>query len=148
GKQALYNELESSRKRLLDLASRRTQTEDRLEALPGLEATIGLYEEAGLEERLRERSLLVREERILKTAQERFASLSELLEALGDDLPSDRTFVSDNALADIPNSDVLRRIDQLFQGMSQQLSELAGKFTELVASWQEELRAVQREWDE
>lgn len=147
-KQALYNELESSRKRLLDLASRRTQTEDRLEALPGLEATIGLYEDAGLEERLRERSLLVREERILKTAQERVGSLQELLEALGDELPIDRTFVSDAALADLPNNDVLKRIDQLFKRASEQLSELAGQFIEVVASWQEELRAVQSEWDE
>ena len=61
----LRRALEKSRKSVLDTRAELRQIEERLAALPGLEETLERFREAGLEDRLREQSLLVREERLL-----------------------------------------------------------------------------------
>ena len=77
----LKRQLERSRVSILDVHKEQKQIEERLSALPALEETLSRFQKAGLEERLKEQSLLVREERILKTATERFL-LREWLEAI------------------------------------------------------------------
>jgi hypothetical protein len=71
-KAELRRELERSRSRILDAQKEQKQIEDRLAALPGLEETLRRFKEAGLEEKLKDQSLIVREERVLKAVSERF----------------------------------------------------------------------------
>ena len=78
----VQRELEKTRRALLDVTAEAGQIDERLAALPRLEETLLRYREAGLEERLRERSLLVREERVLDSIPERFAPLHGSLDNL------------------------------------------------------------------
>ena len=57
-------ELEKNRRDLIEARGELQQVEERLAALPGLEETLQRFRDAGLEERLKEQSLLVREERV------------------------------------------------------------------------------------
>ena len=70
-KRELHRELERSRSRMLATRKELDDIDERLAALPGLEETLRQYQEAGLEEDLKEQSLLVREERVLSTIPER-----------------------------------------------------------------------------
>ena len=70
-KRELQRNLERSRSRVLATRRELGDIDERLAALPGLEETLKRYQEAGLEEDLKEQSLLVREERVLNTTSER-----------------------------------------------------------------------------
>src|SRR5204863_5422329 len=63
-KSKLKLELERSRNRILDIRREVKASDDRLAALPGLEETQKRFQQAGLEERLKERTQLIREERV------------------------------------------------------------------------------------
>ena len=71
-KDSVRRSLEQTRKSIADTRSELQQIDDQLATLPGLEETLARYQEAGLEDRLREQSLLVREERLLDSIPERF----------------------------------------------------------------------------
>ena len=60
--------------------------------LPGLEEKLARFQEAGLEDRLREQSLLVREERLLESIPERLQPFYECLDLLLQALPIDRAY--------------------------------------------------------
>ncbi|MHB8544873.1 MAG: AAA family ATPase, partial [Leptospirales bacterium] len=70
-KTKLRLELERSRSRIVDLLRETKILNERLATLPGLEETQKRFKEAGLEERLKEKSLLVREERVFMNVAER-----------------------------------------------------------------------------
>ena len=61
-------ELERSRNRIVDVRREMKRLDERLAALPGLEETQKRFQQAGLEERLKEKSLLIREERLFAKA--------------------------------------------------------------------------------
>ena len=78
-KAELRRELERLRAQILDLRKELQQVADQVASLPALEETLKRFQEAGLEERLKEQTLLVREERILKTGSERIVPLRHSL---------------------------------------------------------------------
>ena len=120
-KQELRQELERSRSRILAAREEHARIDDRLAALPALEETLKRYQDAGLEEDLRERSLLVREERVLDTVPERLRPLRSCLEELRQGLPIDRAFVSPRALEDLPGKEVLAGADRVLERLSRDL---------------------------
>jgi predicted nuclease with TOPRIM domain len=63
-KAQLKLDLERSRSRVVDVRRESKALDERLAALPSLEETLNRFKEAGLEERLKEKSLLIREERV------------------------------------------------------------------------------------
>ena len=77
-KSQLRLELEKSRSRILDTQRGILAIDERLAALPSLEETLTRFQEAGLEEKLKEKSLLVREERVLAVVAERVEPLRRL----------------------------------------------------------------------
>ncbi len=121
----LKRALEKSRRGILDTRRELLQIEEGLAALPGLEETLRKFQEAGLEERLRERSLLVREEKILASIQERTASFREALVTLKDGVPIDRTFLSRKALEDLPGREILGRLNEVFDTLSGDLGDVS-----------------------
>ncbi len=106
-KNSIRRQLERTRMRLLESWKELAQIEERLASLPALEETLHRFQEAGLEDKLKEQSLLVREERVLKTSEERLGPFQELLTQLKGLIPVDLTFLSENALEDLPGKDVL-----------------------------------------
>ena len=143
----LKRQLERSRVSILDVHKEQKQIEERLSALPALEETLGRFQKAGLEERLKEQSLLVREERILKTATERVSPFREWLEQLQRELPIDRAFLSLKALEGLPGKEILSRLDGILEQFSQDLITLGAQMKQLIDKAQGEIESVRSQWE-
>jgi AAA domain len=81
-KSKLRMDLERSRARIIDAQREIKLIDDRLALLPSLEETLKRYQQAGLEERLKEKSQIVREEAILTTMEERLAPFQTIRQEL------------------------------------------------------------------
>lgn len=144
----VQRELEKTRRALLDVTAEATQVDERLATLPRLEETLQRYREAGLEERLRERSLLVREERVLDSIPERLAPLRGSLDNLRQELPLDRTFLSSRALEELPGKEILAFADVVLERLSNDLEEVARRFDGALQQTESELVDIRSRWGE
>jgi len=126
-KNNIRRQLERSRLRLLETHKELSLVEERLATLPILEETLRRFQDAGLEDKLKEQSLLVREERILKTTVERLVPFNELLTQLQSALPIDRAFLSPKALADLPGKETLSGADSVLEQLSDEMQDLASQ---------------------
>jgi hypothetical protein len=144
----LSRELERSRAKILELQTELKAIEERLAALPALEETLRAFQDAGLEGRLKERSVLVREERVLKTALERVQPFIAVLDALRQQLPIDRAFLSAKALDELPGKETLRKADSVLEEMSQEFDRVASAAAQAIATAQGSLKRVENEWGE
>ena len=120
--------MERSRGRILAARKEIIQIDERLAALPGIEETLGQYQEAGIKEDLKEQSLLVREERVLDTIPERMQPFRSCLEELRQELPIDRIFLSPRALEDLPGKEILTGADRVLDQLSADLEQAAQAF--------------------
>lgn len=146
-KSRIRKDLEKSRQQVLECEKELLQTQERLAALPTLEETLKRFQQAGLEERLKEQSLLVREERVLLTAGERITPLREAVEALRRGLPVDRGFLSTKALADLPGKATLLEADAILQTLSADLERLVSDQVKRIEQAESDLKAVRGRWD-
>ena len=147
-KTAVRRELEKTRGGLLDVSAELADIDGRLAALPGLEETLEHYREAGLEERLMERSLLVREERVLDSIPDRLAPLRESADALRVGTPVDRVFLSQKALEGLPGEEILRRADAVLARLSQDLVKSVDQLDAVFARADAELAAIRERWND
>ncbi len=127
-KRELAIELRRSRENILRTREELEELEDELAALPGLEEIHERYREAGIEEDLKEQGMLVREEKLLDTVDERLAPLHEGQNELKQALPIDRRFLSSEALAELPNKDMLAEADRVLKEVSADLHKVAVAF--------------------
>jgi len=146
-KVSLRRDLEKSRRALLDTRGEIKQIDERLAALPGLEETLKRFQEAGLEERLREQSLLVREERVLGSIPERLGSFRDALDTLKRELPIDRVFLSAKALEDLPGKEILARANQVFADLERDLMRIRDELERVLASAEHGIEQVRSAWD-
>ena len=123
-KQELSQELERSRNRILAARQECARIDERLAALPGLEETLKRYQDAGLEEDLKEQSLLVREQRVLDTVPERLQPFRSCLEELRQALPIDRVFLSSRALEELPGKVILAAADRVLERLGTDLERV------------------------
>jgi hypothetical protein len=82
-KSDVRRQVQQSRGKILQGMEEITQIEERLANLPALEDTLKRYKDAGVEQRLRDQSLLVREEQVLKTAAGRLDPLRAFMADMG-----------------------------------------------------------------
>ena len=144
----VLRELKNTRRAILDVRAELDQIEERLAALPGLEETLERFREAGLEERLHERSLLVREERVLDSVPERMGAFREFLETLQGELPIDRVFLSAKALDELPGKDILTGADEVLERLSNDLEQVARQIGEALKQADEGVAGVRSRWNE
>lgn len=159
--------LERSRRRIQELQKDLEKVEERLASLPGLEETLKRFQETGLEERLQERSQLVKEEGVLTAASNKLALFKSDLQSLEKKVPLDLSFLSESMLAALPGKSILAGcvpvlkgaetkiqgvIDQLrsaldegAQGLEQVKSQWATRKTEVEGRYQKILRELQKE---
>ena len=140
--------LERSCGRITDVQREIKLIDERLSLLPSLEETQKRFQDAGLEERLREKSLLVREERILATIKERLAPVTALHLELAGLLPIDVAFLSPKALEGLPNSGLLSEGATILERATAQLKATAGQIEKALASADAETSALRARWDE
>ena len=140
-------ELERSRSRIVDVRREIQTLEERLTALPGLEETEKRFRQAGLEERLKEKSLLIKEERLFSNLAERIQPFRTLQTELLEGLPIDATFVSDKALHGLPNSETLREIEKILEALSTHLKSVGNHFVEVLSEADTAIEIVRAKWD-
>jgi len=147
-KQTTTAALELSRTDLLGANRELGRIDDRLAALPGLEETLNRYREAGVEERLREKSVLVSEERVITTALDRLASFDPILSDLRDGLPIDQSFVSDLALKDFPGREMLSPLQEVLEGTSRDLVAVADQLARGLEEARTQVETVRKRWED
>ncbi len=143
----LRRALEKSRTSLLETREELRQIEERLAALPGLEETLERFREAGLEERLKDQSLLVREERLLASIPERLGSIRECMETLKREIPIDRVFLSEKALEDLPGREILDRLNAVFETLDHDLAGAARGLEQALARADAGVAEVRSAWE-
>ncbi len=127
-KSQIQVELDHSRRRIVDTHRELERLEERVAALPGLEEMQMRFQQAGLEERLKEKSQLVREERLFDILNERIKAYSDLKNELIEELPVDTALVSSRALEGLPNADTLSEIEGTLEELGRKLNALAEQF--------------------
>ena len=146
-KSKLRLELERSRSRILEVRREMQALDERLAALPGLEETQNRFQEAGLEERLKEKSLLIREERVFASAGERLDPVRALHGELVGMLPLDAAFVSPRALEGLPNAEILAEIGGGLGTLSTKLKGAADELMKALAEADSTVAGTNARWD-
>ena len=146
-KAGLRRELERSRQSSIETRSELVRIEERLAALPGLEETLERFKEAGLEERLKERSLLIREEQIFTSIPDRLATFRECLESLKSELPVDRAFLSAKALEELPAREMLGRLNGVFERLDTDLAAIVQSLEAALQRSEQGVNDVRALWE-
>jgi ABC-type lipoprotein export system ATPase subunit len=146
-KAKLRLELERSRGRIADVQREMKLIEERLGMLPSLEETQKRFQDAGLEERLKEKSLLIREERILAAIKERLVPASLLHQELAGLLPIDSAFLSEKALEGLPNSAMLIEGGAILERVTAQLQSISGQIEQALFVADAQLSALRGRWE-
>ena len=81
-KATLRRDLQKARQSIIAIETDLDQIVTELDTLPGLEETLERYRAAKLDDKLKERTLFLREERVLRAVDERFSLVRECLDAL------------------------------------------------------------------
>jgi hypothetical protein len=147
-KAQLRLELERSRSRIGDVHREMKALDERLAALPGLEETQKRFQAAGLEERLKEKSLLVREERVFASVADRLEPLRILHRELINGLPLDIAFVSPKALEGLPNAAILAEIGPILERLGTKLKNVADELAKLLEETQSNLANTKGRWND
>jgi energy-coupling factor transporter ATP-binding protein EcfA2 len=146
-KRALHSDLERSGSRILAAEKEIAQIEEELARLPALEETLKNYKDAGLEETLKEQSLLVREERVLGTVNERMAPFARTLEELKQELPIDRAFLSEKALEGLPGIEILKGADGVLERLDRDMQQAYISGRDAVKRAVKGLSEVRQRWE-
>ncbi|MBA3724863.1 MAG: PHP domain-containing protein [Armatimonadetes bacterium] len=141
-------ELEKSRRRITEFRKDIAAVDERLGALPGLEETLKRYQDAGLEERLKEKSLLVREEKVLESLRGRIEPFEEARDNLLELVPIDVAFLSEKALQDMPNSLLLEAGRKALEEFSKGVQEAGKRLDEAIQSASTGIAGIESKWDE
>lgn len=145
-KAEILRELKKSRLAILQASSELDDIDERLADLPRLEQTLERFQQAGLEDRLRDQSLLVREERILVTVDERVQVFREALDTLRRELPVDTTFASEKALTDLPGADILGGTQEVLEQLSRALEIIARRLEAALGQADEGVEDIRARW--
>jgi hypothetical protein len=140
-------ELERSRNRLNEFRREVRAVDERSAVLPGLEETLKRFQDAGLEDKLKQKSLLVREERVFRTLDERLEPVREWRNSLAELVPLDVAFLSPKALQGLPHANLLAEAGPLLSAFSQGLQGLGKAADKLIAELDRKLAELQARWD-
>ena len=141
-------ELKRSRSRIVDVRREMKALDDRLATLPGLEETQRRFQDAGLEERLKEKSMLIREERLFTNVSERLEPIHMLNSELVEGLPIDAAFVSAKALEGLPNADILVEIEKVLGTLSAKLKIVGDQFAQALSEADNAIANSKTRWNE
>jgi DNA repair ATPase RecN len=157
-KQELRQQLERSRSQIVDVKTQLQQTVEKLGTLPGLEDKLKRYQEAGLEDKLKDQSLIVKEEGLLKEIKTRLTPLREAEEGLRNALPVDTLFLSPDSLVDLPGAPTLSKAVPIFEqlntamlghveGIAQTIAQAEQAFIEVDTEWGQRKQSVQEAYE-
>ncbi len=143
----VHLELERSRNRINDTGREIKRLEEKLAALPSLEEAEKRYRKAGIEKLLKDKSLVIREEQIFSSLEERLNQYRRILCELNENLPIDKAFVSDRALEGLPNSDVLAAIRDILSNLDVNLLKLSEQYETVLDEANQTVSEVKSQWE-
>lgn len=146
-KSEIAQKLVSSRQRVVQLVERHGQLEEKLAALPKLEETLKRFQEAGLEEKLQDKSHLVREEQMLKLTDERVGAVRGLATTLRAAIPLDKTHLTAKA-EELPAAETFEPLDGVLAVLDAAVESAAQVLDQAVASTESQCSEVKTKWDE
>ncbi|MBA5942703.1 MAG: phosphoesterase [Methanophagales archaeon] len=141
-------ELALNRRKLIDIQKELGEISENLSRLPALEETLKRFKEEGLKERLKDQSLLVKEEQVLRTAKSRLSQVREGLENIRFVVEVDRAFVSEIALKDLPARDTLRKIDTVLALLETNLKKIIEEYEKHLRRAETDVEEVSELWEQ
>ncbi len=144
----LRRSLKKVRRSIVEVQAELQEVEERLAALPGLEEKLERFRDAGLEGRLREQSLIVKEERVLDSIPDRLEAFHECLSLLRQGLPIDRTFLSEKELEDLPGKEILGGANAILERLSTSLEQAARQLEAALQQADQEISKVRTLWEQ
>lgn len=120
--------------------------EEQLAALPALEERLKRFKDAGVEDQLKDRSLLVSEEQVLKTASERLDPYRKITSDLRKHLPVDGSFVSAEALKDLPAAETLAALAPVLARLGTDIDAAATAIEQASERAKHGIEAVRTVW--
>lgn len=139
--------LEREDRRLTEIENELEELSARLARLPALRERLRRFEEAGLEDRVRMQGLFTREQALLLRARQRIDGFARIGDHVQEELPMDLAFLVDDAIAELPNADQLRRIRARLQRLSGELQDWSDRRVELLGAAQHDLDGEQEGWN-
>ena len=146
-KNSLKKELRKNRRTLCKISTEIKEIEERFAALPGLEEMLRRFQEAGLEERLREQSLLVKEERVLDSIPERLQPFLDAQGIIQNELPIDRVFLSERALRGLPGRNILTAVNEVLIELEEAIGKISDELKQSMVRADHRIRQIRSEWD-
>jgi len=146
-KESLLEALRKNRQSLVQSQMEQVKVEERLSALPGIEETLKSFKAAGLEEKLKHQSLLVREESRLRALEAKREPFLEALATLENALPIDKTLTSDDALKDLPNLEILAKARPILENLEAEARDAATRLKTALSITDKKLEELRREWE-
>ena len=143
----LLRDLEKNRRSIVEVRKELADIEEKLSSLPTLEETLELYRQAGLEERLSEQSLLVREEHVLETIPERLQTFEDSLDLLRQGIPIDRAFLSSKALEELPGREILADANEILKQLDLDMEQIANQLGDALERANEGIAEINHRWD-
>lgn len=147
-KSRLRADLERSRAGIANVQREIKLIDERLAALPSLEETLKRFQEVGLEDRLKEKSQLVREERVLTTADERLEPVRSVLQELTEVVSIDTAFASTKAVEGLPNAKLLAQAGSILKRLTERLRLAAEQISSDITVTENELTALRGAWNQ
>lgn len=152
-------ELEKTRTRIVTLTREKGEVEEQLAAMAELTKKLAQYEGCGIEKRLREKELLIREGRVFSAMEGRMDNFSQMQEDLDELRPLDTAFLSKRALRDLPNAELIEKLNDILDGMNADLEsahdilavrQIANKsmYQEILGEWRARGKAVDKRYEE
>lgn len=139
-------QLEESREEIVRISRDIQRIDEKLESLPGLEETLKRYEETGLQDKLKDRTLLVQEEAALKAAEAKLQPFREIVQSLENELPISTTELSDEELKDLPAVDGLKKARQVVEALSRDVTTAKDTIAKLIEKAETSLAAIRSDW--
>lgn len=144
----LAQKLAASRKHIVQLVERHAQLEEQLSALPKLEETLKRFQEAGLEEKLKDKSQLVREEQILKMTGERVGLVRSLASKLRSAVPLDKAHLAALKAEQLPAVETFEPLQEALTALDRAVESAAQSLEEAVVAAEAKSGEVRTKWDE
>lgn len=145
-KDTARRKLETTRTDITRLERELERTTSKLDALPALEEKLKRYRELGLEEKLKERSHLVKEKQTLEQAEGLLTPIVECAESLGRELPLDTAFLHDEDVAKLPGSPTLKKAEPVLAAFNAAAEAAVRALRDAEATATAGLTGVRNEW--
>lgn len=139
--------LQQSGKKVLAELHRAQKLEQRISQLPATKETLQRYEDAGLEDRLQEKTQLVREQHLFDQATDRIAVLAEHATTLEANLPVDSELLDAEERDALPNGGLVARAEQALAKLSTDAGKAAAALRRAIEKSEAEMSRIDALWE-